>query len=245
MLRNTTLACFAAALALMGCTTNNNTTGTDSGMTGNDSGMTGNDTGMTMTTNDSGMTGSDTGMTGNDTGMVGNDAGMTAPTCAAYCTSVMTACTGANAQYTTMDNCMSACANLGWAAGMTGDMAGNTLGCRSYHAGAAGMSATAATTHCAHAGPLGGAVCGTSNCTDFCAADLHVCTGAQAAYATNDACMTACRAFTDATTASVSPTATASPTLSCRTYHLIAASASASAATTHCAHTAMTSSVCH
>ena len=169
-----------------------------------------------------------------------------APTCAAYCAAVTANCSGANRQFgatdaAAMTSCLSACAAFGWGAGALGDTSGNTLGCHLYHANAA---ASGAALHCPHAGPLGGGVCGTTPCADFCAADLAVCTGANAAYASMDACVTACTALTDHASAT-SPTATAGNTLSCRTYHLTAASASSSAAAMHCSHTAATSVVCN
>ena len=51
------------------------------------------------------------------------------------------------------------------------DQAGNTLGCRNYHAE---MAKTDATTHCVHAGPSGGGVCGTP-CEGFCTIVVPIC----------------------------------------------------------------------
>jgi len=45
-------------------------------------------------------------------------------------------------------------------AGYPGDAAGNTVQCRIYHAGVAGLDITTnAGVHCPHAGPTGGGVC--------------------------------------------------------------------------------------
>lgn len=81
-------------------------------------------------------------------------------TCMRYCTAITAACTGANAQYDDMADCLSFCASSNIPNGMSGDMAGNTLECRIYHAGVA-MGAPA--THCPHAGPSGDNVCGSVN----------------------------------------------------------------------------------
>src|ERR1035437_5528950 len=55
--------------------------------------------------------------------------------CTAYCTSIMGACTGANQQFTGMDQCVNSC--KAFPVGTAADTAGHTLGCRTYHAGAA------------------------------------------------------------------------------------------------------------
>src|SRR5262249_39907454 len=128
-------------------------------------------------------------------------------------------------------SCISACGAYHWSTGMSGDASGNTLGCHLYHAGAA---ASDPALHCPHAGPLGGGMCGASQCADFCAADLAGCTGGNAAYTDMAACMTACTGLSDATANIASPTAMGGNTLSCRAYHL---SAAVGDAATHCMHT--------
>jgi hypothetical protein len=217
------------ALALGACSSNNG--GTDSGSTGN------NDTGSGG--NDSGSGGNDSGSGGNDSGS-GSDSGPTTPTCAAYCTAITAACTGVNRQYgatdgAAMDSCMTACTAFMWSVGTSMDTSGNTLGCHLYHAMAAAGSDLNHSTHCPHAGPLGGGMCGTSNCADFCADDAVVCSGT---YATPDLCMTACATWSDMGSAT-SPTAASGNTLACRMYHLTAAAAAGGAAT-HCPHTGAT-----
>jgi hypothetical protein len=219
-----------ALAALVGCN-NNTSNATDTGTPGTDSGTPG---------TDSGTPGTDSGTPDVDSGTPGTDAGRTDPTCAAYCTAITASCTGANRQYGTsdgaqMDACMTACGAFGWMTGTAGDTSGNTLGCRLYHATAAAGSDANHMTHCPHAGPLGGGVCGTSDCVDFCAADAQVCSGT---YATMDACVAACATWSDASSVQ-SPTTTSGNTLSCRTYHLTAAAASGGAAT-HCPHTGLT-----
>lgn len=90
-----------------------------------------------------------------------SDAPATGNDCTTYCTEVTMNCTGDLAQYNNMAECMSYCTAAMWPAGTPGAMAGNTLACRIYHGGAPAMASAA--THCIHAGPTGGAVCGTVN----------------------------------------------------------------------------------
>jgi hypothetical protein len=98
-----------------------------------------------------GSSGTDAG--GSDTGS-GSDTPAAMLSCGAYCTAITAACTGANMQYASAMECMTMCA--GFPVGTPSDTSGNTLGCRTYHAGAAvGDPAT----HCSHAGPSGGGVC--------------------------------------------------------------------------------------
>ena len=112
--------------------------------------------------------GRDTG-TPTDTNSVGTDSGppsdtgpSTTPTCMTYCTQLTTNCTGLNAQYENMADCMDYCGEAGWTVGAETDTAGNTLGCRIYHGG--GPAASNPAEHCPHAGPSGAGICGT---TDF------------------------------------------------------------------------------
>lgn len=186
------------------------------------------------TPTDTGATPTDTGATPTDTGATPTDTGMVAtPDCTSYCTSVMGACTDANAQYGSMDICMAYCATL--PVGTAADMAGNTVGCRTYHAGAAGGDAA---THCVHAGPGGAGACGT-NCEGYCAGVVGICTGANEVYADVAECMTACAGITD--DVAYSTAATGGDSLACRIYHLSAATGDAA---THCSHTAVASGPC-
>jgi hypothetical protein len=75
--------------------------------------------------------------------------------CDAYCASIATNCTGANTQYGMLDFCMASCESF--PVGAATDTSGNTLGCRTYHAGAAAGDPA---VHCVHAGPGGAGVCG-------------------------------------------------------------------------------------
>jgi len=145
--------------------------------------------------------------------------------CATYCSDVMTNCTGSNAQYTAMANCMGACATFPMGTGS--DTGGNTLGCRIYHAGNA---ATDPTTHCVHAGPTGGTVCG-GQCEAFCSIVDSIC---PTQYPSSTTCMSLCMGYDK--TMPYSLTATGN-TYACRAYHAQNAAADAASAATHCPHT--------
>lgn len=196
-----------------------------------DSGNDTEDTANTTTVTGSSMSMPTSGATDDPTGGA-------APTCADYCTAVTTNCTTANTFGQYFDGtdagvaaCTKACESF--PAGTAADMAGNTLGCRAYHAGAAAGDAA---THCVHAGPSGGGVCGTG-CEGFCAIALDVC---PMAFADEAACTTACAGFMD-DTATYTNADMAGNNLSCRLYHLTAAAVDAA---THCAHITADSPPC-
>lgn len=150
------------------------------------------------------------------------------PDCQTYCDTIMANCTGENAQYASAESCMGACAAFD--VGTAADTSGNTVGCRSYHAGAAEADAA---THCVHAGPGGAGACGT-NCEGFCAIAASACTDANQQFADDAACMTACMAFDDSEPYDASDAAGA--TLACHLYHLTVAATDAASADTHCGH---------
>lgn len=157
--------------------------------------------------------------------------------CDTYCTIIGPACQGEFAQYTSDASCLAACAAL--PVGAITDTAGNTLGCRIYHAG---VALDAPDPHCYHAGPSGGDVCGTP-CESFCAMQAVVCTGANQQFADEAECLTACGTLTD--DVEFSTAETASDTLACRLYHLTVAAQDAASATTHCPHIAVVSPTCN
>jgi len=172
-----------------------------------------------------------TSATGGDMSIVHDLAGGTAPTCSAYCAKIAMNCTagsgdaGGHAQYMDSASCNTYCTTAAaWPAGMTGDTSGNTIGCRLYHAGAAAADPT---THCPHAGPTGGDVCG-SWCDNYCQLMAKNCTGANAVY---DAatCMSKCTTIPT----SGQPNDTTGNTIQCRIYHLGAA---ATDPVLHCPH---------
>ena len=70
--------------------------------------------------------------------------------CATYCAEIQANCTGAKAQYPTMDQCTKTCASFTVGTSTVTDTTGNTLGCRINYAVAA---STMPEAHCPHAGP--------------------------------------------------------------------------------------------
>jgi hypothetical protein len=186
------------------------------------------------------MTGSMSSSSSTGSGGTGGGAGLS---CEAYCTTIMAGCTADNAQYPSQDSCVASCA--GFPEGTAADMGGNTLGCRTYHAGVADDSAANATAHCHHAGPSGGdGTCG-MNCEGFCSVAMAVCTGANAQWNTADECNTDCTAFMfDPTNTFDVTNDTSGNTYNCRLYHLTNAARDAASATTHCPHIVTASPVC-
>jgi hypothetical protein len=151
-----------------------------------------------------------------------------APTCTEYCSRVTTNCSAANAQYTDAAECMAYCTAEAWEAGVdNATQSGDTLGCRQYHAGAAGMTGMP-DVHCPHAGPTGGTVCG-DVCQVYCDNLEKNCTGANVQYPDRASCETACAAMPVGT-----PADTMGDTAYCRVYH--SGVPAYSDALTHCAH---------
>lgn len=162
------------------------------------------------------------------------DSGMTTDTpCQRYCERVLTTCTADNRQYGDEAECVNVCETAGWAEGdpvtNTGPAEGNTINCRTYHAGAA---ADDPALHCPHAGDTGGAVCG-SLCEAYCSLAIGGCTGDDEIYANGEDCMAACEAFDDSGTIG----ATSGDTVQCRLYHVGVAIRSGETAL-HCPHAA-------
>jgi hypothetical protein len=145
-----------------------------------------------------------------------------APDCTTYCTSITANCTATHQQYGSMATCMASCAHF--PVGTSGMMASDTLGCRTYHAGAAMADPV---THCVHAGPSGAGVCG-SPCEGFCDLAVAEC---PTQYADKNTCMTACASMT--MTPPFDSSIQSGNNLSCRIYHATAASTDP---TTHCPH---------
>lgn len=171
---------------------------------------------------------------GADAGAGGADAGDGPVSCAGYCAAVMSACTGANSQYPDVTACVNHCSAVaGWQAGSRGTPSGNTIGCRHYHAQiAAGLTGSAPdpVTHCPHAGPTGGNVCGTW-CDNYCGLSARNCIGDNSlGYADEAACQTTCAAFPQ----NGATTATGGNSVQCRIYHLGAPAAGDPE--THCPH---------
>ncbi len=171
----------------------------------------------------------------------GTGGGAHALSCEDYCADEAKSCTKDLLQFTDTATCVAVCKS--YPVGKTSDMAGDTLGCRTYHVTVAGSSPTNAKTHCWHSGPTGGddnntdtteGVCGDA-CEAFCDLEAVACTGADQQYASKSECMTACHAFPKPVAATYDvATAVASHDFFCYMYHLNAAAVDP---TTHCQHT--------
>ena len=151
------------------------------------------------------------------------------PTCEAYCKAVTANCKDANAQYKDEAECNTYCKTQGkLPAGTSDDKSGNTIGCRTYHAGAAAGDPA---THCSHAGKTGANVCGTW-CDNYCQLATSNCTATLAIFADKAECATKC-----ATAAATGkPGDAAGDTLQCRIYHLGVAGTDEANAKIHCPH---------
>jgi len=155
--------------------------------------------------------------------------------CGAYCNQVIGACSGPtlnSPQYTSEAACLSYCQNdmqtnfLGnW-----NDTAGDTVGCRVYHADNA--EAFSGAVHCLHAGPSGDNVCGTW-CATYCDLIQQNCVGGtNSQYASATACASACAGFST----SGNPGDTTGNTVQCRIYHAGVAGNPITNAGLHCPH---------
>ncbi len=159
----------------------------------------------------------------------GTPCGAAPPSCESYCKTVTMHCTGTNAQYKDEAECVSYCKTLGkLPLGTADDKAGNTVGCRTYHAGAAGSDAA---LHCPHAGKSGGNACGTW-VDNYCHLALANCTGDNKLYAD----LAACTAASAAAKTDGKPNDASGATLQCSIYHLGVAGTDAAAAKDHCPH---------
>ena len=112
--------------------------------------------------------------------------------------------------------------------GSTAGTGGSTAGTGGSTAGTGGSTAGAGGSN---AGAGGAAGAPSAACTSFCTEEGTVCmfTGGNAAYASNDACIAACRDFTPGT-------GVTGNTLACRQYHLD--NAKNTSTSVHCPHTA-------
>lgn len=164
------------------------------------------------------------------------DAPVASLTCQAYCTDLQANCldTADNRQYSDMATCLASCGFM--PVGTAADTQGNTLGCRTYHGGTPAM--TNPTLHCPHAGPGGDGACG-MNCAGFCQIVMGACTGANAAYASESECMTACAAFPTGTRYNTQ--VQGGNSLACRLYHATVATTNPGL---HCMHVKPTGGPC-
>jgi len=161
-----------------------------------------------------------------------SDAAASLPaSCAKYCTLVTANCTGDQAQYASLEDCLAFCRHLPLEGpSRDGDQKDTpTTACRQYWADS--PARTDPKAHCSAAGPFGGNTCG-DRCTAFCDVALDAC--GTAVYATPPDCTTACAGFTfrDAGVdgGGEGPDGPArGATLNCRLYHLRAAAKDAAA----------------
>jgi hypothetical protein len=183
------------------------------------------------------------GGTGTTTGAGSSSSGFGEPaTCAIYCKDIQANCTGVNKQYNDEATCLKVCSVL--PPGKPSDTAGNTLGCRTYHAGLPSKAMPA--VHCGHAGITGGdldpadtsgpGICG-SGCDAFCSLALKTC---PKAWASEALCKADCSKFKP----SVQPFSVlevAGDTFNCRAYHLTVATQTPMP---HCEHIKLESITC-
>lgn len=142
--------------------------------------------------------------------------------CALYCSQMMDACDAASGGYADEAACLAACEGFP-TNGADGDASGDTLQCRTFHAGAAAEDAT----HCAHASASGGDVCG-SNCDVYCRFMVGTCAG----FDDVPTCLSTCASYP----ADGALNAADGNTVQCRTYHAMAAQSD----DTHCEHASIT-----
>jgi hypothetical protein len=97
------------------------------------------------------------------------------------------------AQYNGYDACFGQCqSTYAFPKGEIWHRDQNTIGCRYWHAVAAGVEDPL--FHCPAAGPSGGGVCG-SQCELYCQLATTICTDANALYDSVDACLATCSIF--------------------------------------------------
>jgi hypothetical protein len=161
------------------------------------------------------------------------------PKCTPYCNTIATNCQPPYTQYFSMDACLKSCALL--PKGTAADTAGNTVGCRTYHAGAAAGTAANQQIHCPHAGPGGDGACG-ANCLGFCTIAMGACTGSNQVFPSMPDCMNACATFNPVP--KYSSTVTSGNSFACRLYHLTNAALGPAEANVHCGHIVTSSPVC-
>jgi hypothetical protein len=147
-----------------------------------------------------------------------------------YCDRITDNCTGANAQYEGVSDCMDWCNNSGWEAGSSGEGSGNTIACRTTHAGLASTEG-GQSVHCPHAGFSGANVCGTW-CEVYCDVVMNNCTGENAQYEDQSACMTECSNMST----QGEPGATSGDTVQCRITHAGFAGTTSDGPSVHCSH---------
>ncbi len=158
------------------------------------------------------------------------DAGV--PTCTEYCADYTTNCNGLNEFGNSPSACVTYCETQAIPAGATSDTGGDTIGCRTTHAG---LAATIPATHCPHASSAGGDVCG-GYCEVYCRLVAKNCTAGEITFTTD--CMTDCAAFPTTGTAGD----LAGDTVQCRIHY--AGGPASTTPTSECPKAAPTSANC-
>jgi hypothetical protein len=172
----------------------------------------------------------------------GTDAGTP---CEAYCTAVVKSCP--NAEYNDVPTCLALCGALDL--GQPTDTNKDSVGCRAHYAALSASDPS----NCRAAGPLGGGVCGSSVCANFCQLDTYACTGDNAQFDGGEVgCEAECAALfpTYLIDAGNDLALSDGNTLNCRIWHLQAAVAPGGGAAMlaeHCPHTGIPSqsAFCH
>jgi hypothetical protein len=138
------------------------------------------------------------------------------PSCDEYCRVNMAACTGDNAVYGNLTECMAVCAALD--PGTTADVAEDTRGCRIFHSY---NSLNIGVSHCAHTGIGGDGHCGSGNCPPYCKLLAAQCPKEFGTFKDAAACEAACEAVPGAgKDGSLDTAKTGGDTVQCRLHHL-------------------------
>jgi len=169
-----------------------------------------------------------------------------AKVCTSYCNTIGVCTAAPVQQYPSTSQCNSYCLQgIVYEQPSTNPSLSDTLTCRNYHAGLAAAPNASLTTHCPHAGPSGGGVCG-SNCQAYCGAMNAFCGGAnlnsQDNILTYSTCMSLCGDL-PVDSQKYSTSVTGSDSIMCRLYHV--ANNAINIPNTHCPHASLSGgSVC-
>ena len=164
--------------------------------------------------------------------------------CPKYCADIQATCTDNDTQYPTTDQ-SSTCLRICTGINSLPEAGTNTIACRALNVSSAKDEPDPAAKHLDCVGGGVAAInCGASQCAAFCAADLALCTGTNAQYASLDECIQDCAAW--GTSFDGQLLGSTGDTLQCRTYHLeLSQTGQASDLVTHCAHTGNKSARCN
>ncbi len=156
--------------------------------------------------------------------------------CDNYCALSARNCTDTHELYASEAVCTAACANFN-ATAPVGITDGNSVQCRIYHLQVAGSDPPDSSgVHCPHGSEDGGGVCSDPEptCANYCAAVTDACTGENAAYGSEQACLDYCNTFGQLPEGTAG--ATDGNSIACRLYHAGVAATSDANAAIHCPH---------